>query len=68
MNKALLRYEMERRGMSIEELTRRLDISRTAFWRKCNGISEFKQSEIKTIIEILHLEHPTEVFFSSEVS
>lgn len=68
MNKALLRYEMERRGISIDELVKKVGISRSAFWRKCNGISEFKQSEIQKITNILGLENPMEVFFCDKVS
>lgn len=68
MNKALLRYEMERKGISIEKMVELLGISRSAFWKKCNGISEFRQSEIQRIIEVLELKNPMEVFFAEEVS
>ena len=68
MNKALLKYEMERKGFSVEKMTEALGISRSAFWKKCNGISEFRQSEIKKIIEVLELANPAEVFFCDEVS
>lgn len=68
MNKALLRYEMERKGISVEKMVNELGISRSAFWKKCNGVSEFRQSEMKKIIELLELENPSAVFFCEEVS
>lgn len=68
MNKALLRYEMERKRVTTGDMLKFLHISRSAFWRKCNGISEFRQSEIKKIIEMLQIDDPTSVFFSDEVS
>lgn len=68
MNKELLRYEMARHGISVDEMTQRLGISRSAFWKKCTGISEFRQSEIAKMIEILDLKNPAEIFFAEEVS
>lgn len=68
MNKELLRYEMARHGISVDEMTQRLGISRSAFWKKCTGVSEFKQSEIAKIIEILDLKNPADIFFAGEVS
>ena len=55
MNKALLQYEMERQHVSINAMLDQLHISRSAFWKKRNGVSEFTQSEIKKIIEFFHI-------------
>lgn len=68
MNKALLIYEMNTRGISIKMMCKKLGISRSAFYRKCNGITEFTLSEIKTIIDYLELEFPNEIFFTQKVS
>lgn len=68
MNKALLKYEMELKGVSVAEMAARLGIGRSTFWKKCNGVSEFRQSEIAKIIEILDLQEPSKVFFAREVS
>ena len=64
MNKALLRYEMSKNGVSIAELCEKLDMSRSAFYRKCNGKSDFTQSEIQAIVNLLHLESPVAIFFA----
>lgn len=64
MNKALLDYEMKRRGITAYMLSKALGISRSTFSKKCNGKSEFKQSEIQKMIDYLGIENPTSVFFA----
>lgn len=64
MDKALLEYEMKKRGVTIEKMCEVLKISRSAFYRKCNGTSEFTQSEIQMIVDFLNLESPVGIFFT----
>ncbi|MBR5594032.1 MAG: helix-turn-helix transcriptional regulator [Bacteroidaceae bacterium] len=64
MDKALLEYEMKKKGVTIEEMCKIIGISRSAFYRKCNGTSEFTQSEIQTIVDYLKLESPMGIFFA----
>lgn len=64
MNKALLEYKMKEKGKSITDMCEMLGISRSAFYRKCNGISEFTQSEIKKIVDFLNLDSPMDIFFA----
>lgn len=64
MDKALLRYEMSKSGVSIADLCEKLDMSRSAFYRKCNGKSDFTQSEIQAIVKLLNLESPVAIFFA----
>lgn len=68
MNKALLEYEMKRKGVTALELSAFLGIDRSTFSKKCNGRSEFKQLEIQKIIERLKLDDPTPIFFDGKVS
>lgn len=68
MDKALLEYEMNKRNVSIAEMCNVLKISRSAFYRKCNGKSEFTQSEIQIIVDFLNLESPMGIFFKEKVS
>lgn len=68
MNSALLRYEMQRKGLSMRQLCEILNISKSAFWRKCTGKSEFKQSEISKMIQVLDLKEPERIFFADGVS
>lgn len=64
MDKALLQYEMSKNGISIGDLCEKIGISRSAFYRKCNGKSDFTQSEIQAIVDLLHLESPVAIFFA----
>lgn len=68
MDKAKLEYEMQRKHISIQDMCDMLKMSRSAFYRKCNGISEFTQSEIQKIVDILNLDSPMGIFFPEKVS
>ena len=68
MDKALLEYEMKKKGVSIGKMCEIIGISRSAFHRKCNGTSEFTQSEIQTIVDYLQLDSPMGIFFTHQVS
>lgn len=65
MNTALLEYKMKENGKSIADMCEMLGISRSAFYRKCNGKSEFTQSEIHKIVVYLKLDSPVEIFFAN---
>ncbi len=68
MDKNLLFYEMRKKGISIKMMCEKLGISRSAFYRKCNSISEFTQKEIQTMVDYLELESPVGIFFKPKVS
>lgn len=68
MDKVRLEYEMKKRGISIADMCAKIGCSRSAFYRKCNGISEFTQSEIQTIVDYLELDSPVGIFFTERVS
>lgn len=68
MDRYRLEYEMKSRGVTIEMLCNDLNISRSAFYRKCRGKSEFTQSEIQQIVDYLNLESPMGIFFADKVS
>lgn len=68
MDRFKLEYEMKKRGVTVEKLCLDLNISRSAFYRKCNGKSEFTQSEIQNIVEYLGLNSPMGIFFKEKVS
>lgn len=68
MDKAKLLDEMKKKGISILEICEKMNMSRSAFYRKCNGISEFTQGEIQQIVDYLDLKSPMGVFFAEKVS
>lgn len=59
---------MHSRGISIKMLCGDLNISRSSFYRKCNGVSEFTQSEIQNIVDYVGLDSPMGIFFDDRVS
>ena len=68
MNKAKLEYIMRLQNVTRGEMCKMLGISRSAFYRKCNGQSEFTQGEIQKIVNYLHLDTPVGIFFDEPVS
>ena len=68
MNRYKLEYEMKSKGVTIKEMCEVLKISRSAFYRKCRGVSEFTQGEIQKMIDYLKLDNPIEIFFTDKVS
>lgn len=66
MNAELLRTVMREKGITVIRMCKELGISRKAFWSKCKGLTEFKQSEIVKIVEILGTEIGNAIFFPAE--
>ncbi len=68
MDKYRLQYVMKSKGVSIGKLCDDLHISRSAFYRKCNGKTQFTLSEMQNIVKYLGLKTPVGIFFDDEVS
>lgn len=66
MDKYKLEYEMKRRKVSQEQLCKEIGMSRSAFYRKCNEISEFTQGEIQAIVDYLGLDSPMGIFLKKK--
>lgn len=65
-----LKAQMVRKGFNVDFIAVKIGISRSAFYRKLNGSSEFDREEISKISELLELQ-PKDVyniFFAKEVS
>ena len=70
MNKDLLDIELKKRRISVEELCNVGLFSRSSYYRKCSGVSEFTRVEIQRIVEFLELsaEQAMSIFFDTKVS
>lgn len=68
MDRFKLEYEMKNRGVTVEKMCADIGMSRSAFYRKCRGISEFTITEIQKIVDYLGLETPMGIFFADKVS
>lgn len=67
-NDARFEYEMKIRNITKDDMCAALNISRSAFYRKRNGTSEFTQSEMQIIREMLGQEAVIRIFFDEKVS
>lgn len=68
MNKYKLEEEMKKQGISKEKMCSELGISRSAFYRKCKGKTQFTLEEIQAIVKLLKLDSPVDIFFADKVS
>ena len=63
MDAEKLREIMNEMGITVKAMCHEIGISRKAFWSKCTGRTEFKQSEIAKIIDMVGAENGTAIFF-----
>lgn len=68
MDRYRLECERKRCGISIDDLCKKLKMTRGTYYRKCKGESEFTLSEINILIEVLNITNPMEIFFADKVS
>lgn len=70
MNIRELKVQMIRKDKSVDQLCAAMKISRTSWFRKVSGDSEFTQSEIRILRSELDLDdqQTTMIFFDDEVS
>lgn len=68
MDSLKLEYERKKANVSVEDLCKAARLSRSAYYRKLKGTSEFTQSEIQAICDKLQLESPMGIFFTIKVS
>ena len=64
MDRLRLEYEVKRKGYTLEEFCKEIGMSRSAFYRKCTGSSDFTLSEMEAIIKVLDLASPVGIFFA----
>ena len=70
MDKVGLEVAMLRKGVTNTQVADMLKISNMALYNKKNGVSEFKESEIRKIVEYLDLssEEINDIFFIKKVN
>lgn len=66
MDKLKLEFERKKRNITVDDFCKQIGISRSAYYRKCNGTSEFTQKEIQRIMDILGLRSPIGIFFKEK--
>lgn len=68
MDMLRLEYEIKRHGYTVDGFLKEMKMSKSAYYRKRSGKTEFTQSEIQRIVEKLGLESPMGIFFTAKVS
>lgn len=70
MNSNLLKAQIILSGKRIADVADKLNISKSALYRKMKGETEFTRNEIEQIIEFLNLNisKAVEIFFSEKVA
>ena len=70
MDKLLLEYYIKKSGRNIESYCKDIGISRSAYFRKTHGESEFTQSEIQRSIDCGYVPRDSimKIFFTAKVS
>lgn len=68
MDAIRLEYEVKKKGYNIERFCKDLGMSKSAYYRKIKGVTEFTQGEIQKIVDLLGLESPVGIFFREKVS
>jgi len=62
-----LEYEMKKKDISVDEMIAECHMSRSAWYRKLKGTTQFTLAEIETISSRLE-KTPAAIFFVNEVS
>lgn len=60
--------QMTLRGVSKKELAVKLGINEITLYRKINNDGFFTRKEINTMIDVLAIENPAEIFFAEELA
>lgn len=69
INRYKLEYLMKRKGISVDDMCTACGISRSAWYRKLKGQTEFTLKEVRAITDVLDQEDALfDIFFASEVS
>lgn len=58
------RAAVARQGLTKKDVAEALGINEVTLWRKLKRDGDFSRQEINTLIDLLHIEDPTAVFFA----
>lgn len=63
-----LKAQMVLKNVSTKKLCEALQINESTFYRKMQNDGSFNRQEIATIIRLLDIEHPEDIFFTNELA
>lgn len=68
MDRYRLEYEMKKKGVSVNDMCNVLHISKSGYYRRMSGKTQFTLDEIQQIVDYLALNSPMGIFFKEKVS
>lgn len=63
-----LRAQMALKEISAKDLSKALNINESTFYRKLQNDGCFTRREINTMIQVLEIEDPADIFFADELA
>lgn len=67
-NQNKLKAQMVLKGLSAKDLSKALKINEATFYRKMRNDGRFTREEINTMIQVLEIEDPADIFFAPELT
>lgn len=67
-NKKAFQLAVVSADMTYEDVAKAIGINSSTLYRKTTGQSEFTRSEIQKICEVLQIESPMDIFFTTELT
>lgn len=67
-NQKKLKAQMVLKGMSAKDLSEALKINEATFYRKMRDDGRFTREEINTMIQVLEIKDPADIFFAPELT
>lgn len=67
-DKRRFRAQVVLSGKTYAEIAKELEMSEATLYRRINADGDFTRSEINTLITILNIEDPHDIFFAEELA
>jgi transposase-like protein len=67
-NERKLKAQLVLANVTVKELCEKLGINESTFYRKVQNDGSFSREQINTMIEVLKIKEPMEIFFADELA
>ena len=67
-NKNKFKAQLVLKGYTMKDVAEALGINVATIYRKVNADGDFSRKEINTLIDILEIQNPSEIFFDDELA
>lgn len=63
-NQRKLQAQMVLKGLTVEQVSKKMEINSATFYRKMKNDGDFSRKEIQQLIDILEISDPMDIFFA----